>query len=96
MVAHNAVSAQGDGPVQGLGWVGGYLLRTEIGRGGTGTVWSAEDGGGHFAHGVCATLQNLGGQNRHGLSGAMAYAVGGRPAAPRQRKRGRHRLFTRV
>ena len=47
MVAHNAVSAQGDGPVQGSGWVGGYLLRTEIGRGGTGTVWSAEDEGGN-------------------------------------------------
>lgn len=46
-MAHTANSAQGQDPAGGAGWVGGYHLRVEIGRGGTGTVWDAEDEGGN-------------------------------------------------
>ncbi|WP_099332318.1 serine/threonine-protein kinase [Actinomyces minihominis] len=37
---------EGD-PSHTPGWVGGYTLHHQIGQGGTGTVWEAEDEGGH-------------------------------------------------
>ncbi len=47
MVQNLPEPRDGGDPSHTPGWVGGYTLHHQIGQGGTGTVWEAEDEGGH-------------------------------------------------